>query len=219
MPIVRVRRIVLIAIAIIAFASASRAQTRDPALELSFLVGGFFGGTLPPDTNALFLVPVDVGDGLSIGGRAAYKATNRFEVGAHLFQTTTQFRSSNTGPLFGGTAQDLGELRMRTLLGYGSVRLGSRRATPYLTFGAGATTLDPEICRPAGAACQSETKFTAAFGLAVKVFVHRRVGVRFDSHYYATALPIPTCPTIYRCDQNRWLSSGDATAGVVWAVF
>lgn len=183
------------------------------------MAGGFIGRTLPQDTNALFAFPVDIADAASIGGRAGYKATNRFEVGAHLSQTTTQFRSSNSGPLFGGTAQDLGELRVRILLGYGSVRLGTRRATPYLTFGAGSMRLAPEACRPAAASCRSETKFTAALGLAVKVFVHRRVGVRFDGHYYATALPIPTCPTIYRCDQNRWLSSGDVTAGVVWAAF
>lgn len=215
--------ITLLSIAMVLLPLTCGAQTPvsasppPPRTEVSGFGGRFFGGTLARGTNALFDVPVDIADGANYGLRFGYKASRQLELGFHMSRAPASFVAGNTGLLFGGAGQDLGEFTVTYLLGYGSVRLGERRSVPYMTFGAGSAVLDPAACRGSEAACRRETRFTGTLGTGFKVFFRRRVGVRFDGHYYATWLPISECPAVYRCDKNRWLSNGDANVGFVFA--
>jgi len=218
-------RLAFVSFGALLFASVCGAQVRDGTVEISPYYGYLFGGSFDQGTNALFNFSVDVDDHATYGVRVGYNVTSKFEVEVQASRTDTAFVTTND-VLFGGGTQQLGDLRIGYLLGYGTFNFGHGRVVPYITTGLGVALLEADVCSGATTPCQNpgqDTRFTASIGGGVKIFVNPHFGFRFDGRYYGTWLPSSysqTCSTYYyyySCSSGSWLSNDDVTGGLVFA--
>ena len=72
-------RVVFLAAAALAIASAGSAQVRRGTFEFTPFFGEFFGGNFPRGSNALFADKVDVDDHYTYGGSFGYYLTSAHE--------------------------------------------------------------------------------------------------------------------------------------------
>ena len=202
-------------------AVAARAQVREGTVEISPFAGYLFGGEFARGTTSLFDARVNVDDDATYGLRVGYNVTDNFQMEFQGSRTDTKFVSNNN-ELFGPGADNLGNLRIDYLMGYGTFNFGHRRAVPYVTVGAGVARLDPDV---PGRSARRDTRFTASLGVGVKTFVTPNFGFRFDGRGYATDLPNRNdrfgCDDFFHdCNNNDnrdWLTNGELSGGLIFA--
>ncbi|HEY6065640.1 MAG TPA: porin family protein [Thermoanaerobaculia bacterium] len=201
-------------------AAAASAQVREGTVEISPFAGYLFGGEFARGTTSLFNARVDVDDQATYGLRIGYNVTENFQMEAQASRTDTHF-VSGSNELFGPGSNDLGDLRIDYLLGYGTFNFGHRRAVPYVTVGAGVARLDPDV---PGRSTRRDTRFTASLGVGLKAFVNPHFGFRFDGRGYATLLPDRNsdrfgCDDFFSdCRNNgEWLTNGELSGGLILA--
>ena len=212
-------RALSLAVAAAAMLSASPlcAQVRQGTVEIEPFAGYLFGGRFSRGTTDLFPYSVDVADEPTYGGRVGFNVTSLFEVEFQYSQTETEFEATNGGGIFGPGATRLGDLKIQYFLGYTTFNFGHGRFVPYVTVGAGAATLTPEV---AGVNTSSDTRFTASLGGGLKAFFTPHFGLRFDGRAYTTSLGdrnYSSCDYYYGCSTSNWLTNGTATGGILIA--
>lgn len=214
----RVPILILFATSIAVMAGA---QVREGTVEVSPFAGYLFGGEFARGTTSLFDARVNVDDDATYGLRVGYNVTDNFQMEFQGSRTDTRFVSNND-ELFGSGGDNLGDLRIDYLLGYGTFNFGHRRAVPYVTVGAGVARLDPDV---PGRSARRDTRFTASLGVGVKTFVTPHFGFRFDGRGYATDLPNRDdrfgCDDFFHdCNNNDnrdWLTNGELSGGLIFA--
>jgi outer membrane beta-barrel protein len=214
-------RVFVLILAAAATAAAASAQVREGTVEISPFAGYLFGGEFARGTTSLFNVKVDVDDDATYGLRIGYNLTENFQMEFQASRTDTQFVSNND-ELFGPGDENLGDLRIDYLMGYGTFNFGHRRAVPYVTLGAGVARLDPDV---PGRSARRDTRFTASLGVGLKAFFNPHFGLRFDGRGYATSLPDRNdgrfgCDDFFRdCnnDHRDWLTNGELSGGLIFA--
>jgi opacity protein-like surface antigen len=212
-------RIVLLALAIaLGGAAAASAQLRSGTVEINPFGGYLFGGEFTSffdngtDGPVFHDTRVDVGDDWNYGGRIGYNWTSLFETEFEYSHTDTNFvlRQSHFDD------QDLGDLKIDYFLGYLTFNFGHGRVVPFFTIGAGGAHLDPTII---GTSADSDTRFTAAAGGGLKVFLNPHFGLRFDGRAYSTWLGDSSrvfCDA-GGCHSHDWITNVTTTGGFVVA--
>jgi OmpA-OmpF porin, OOP family len=216
-------RVSLFVLAAALASAAAFAQVREGTVEISPFAGYLFGGEFARGTTSVFDFRVDVDDDATYGLRLGYNITDNFEIEAQASHTATQFVTGNN-ELFGNGSDNLGDLDIDYFMGYMTFNFGHRRAVPYVTVGAGAARLDPNI---PGSNARRDTRFTGSLGVGVKAFVNPHFGLRFDGRGYATSLDnnrrrddrfCDDNDFFDRCDNNRdWLTNGELSVGLIFA--
>ena len=214
------RILVLTLLAIGATATVS-AQVREGTVEISPFAGYLFGGEFARGTTSAFDFTVETDDDATYGLRLGYNITENFELEAQWSRTETEFVTDDD-ELFGDDGNELGNLDIDYFLGYMTFNFGHRRAVPYVTVGAGAARLDPDI--PFSNA-RRDTRFTGSLGVGVKVFVNPHFGFRFDGRGYATSLGDRDRRDRFcndddffdDCDDREWLTNGEISGGLIFA--
>lgn len=211
-------RIPSFAAAILLAASSLFGQVREGTVEIEPFAGYLWGGRFARGSNALFPFSVHVEDHFTYGGRVGYNVTSLFEIEGLFERTETNFVTGSTsGPVFGsGNRQRLGGLDIDYWMGYATFNFGHRRVVPYVSFGAGAARLDPNV---PGSTASSDTRFTSSAATGVKVFFTPHFGMRFDGRYFGTLLnDRDRCRDFHTdCSGSNWLSNGTATGGLLFA--
>ncbi|HEY3203383.1 MAG TPA: outer membrane beta-barrel protein [Thermoanaerobaculia bacterium] len=214
----KIRVSALLFCAILASAGVATAQVRQGTVEISPFAGYLFGGTFARGSNALFTSAVDVDDHATYGGRLGVNLSSLFELEFQYSRTDTSFVTRDTGGVFDGGRQDLGDLNIDYYMGYLTFNFGHRRVVPYFTMGAGAAHLDPRV---PGVSASADTRFTASLGGGLKVFVTPHFGLRFDGRGYTTSLGKGrhiSCNDFFdTCSDRHWLTNGEATGGLIFA--
>lgn len=196
-------------------ASTLLAQVRQGTVEIEPFAGYLWGGRFARGSTALFSSRVDVEDHSTYGGRLGINATDLFEIEFQYSRTNTAFVTPQSGDVFGPGPTRLGDLRIEYYLGYATFNFGHSRVVPYVTIGAGAAHLRPNV---EGAEARSDTRFTASLGGGLKVFVNPHFGFRFDGRGYSTSLGDRnlSCGR-HSCTNSNWLTNGEATGGILIA--
>jgi len=213
-------RVFLLMLLAIGAGVVAQAQVREGTVEISPFAGYLFGGEFARGTTSLFSSRVDVDDEATYGLRVGYNASDNFEFEAQASRTDTKFVTNND-ELFNPGEQDLGDLKIDYLLGYGTFNFGHRRAVPYITIGAGVARLDPDV---PGSNARRDTRFTGSLGIGLKAFVNPHFGFRFDGRGYATSLGNRNndrfgCRDDFfdDCDNRDWLTNGEISGGLIFA--
>lgn len=206
-----------------ALAAAASAQVREGTVEISPFAGYLFGGEFARGTTSAFDFRVDVDDDATYGLRLGYNITENFQIEAQASHTETGFVTDDD-ELFGDDGEDLGDLSIDYFMGYMTFNFGHRRAVPYVTVGAGAARLDPDI---PGSNARRDTRFTGSLGVGLKAFVNPHFGFRFDGRGYATSLGDRDRDDRFFCDDNdffddcdddrEWLTNGEISFGLLFA--
>ncbi len=205
----------LLAAAAVLCAAPAFAQWRAETFEISPFYGRLFGGEFARGSNSLFNEKVDVDDANTWGLRLGYNISQNFEVEVQGSRTDTHFISHDSGQVFGGSGQRLGDLRIDYLLGYGTFNFGHGRAVPYVTLGAGVASLHPSAT-PSPAS--NSTRFTGSLGGGLKVFLNPHIALRGDVRGYATYLNHDdTCHHHDNCNDTHYLDNGELSGGLIFA--
>lgn len=209
-------RLLLIAAAALLLTSSIQAQVRQGTVELEPFAGYLWGGSFDQGSTVLFPTRVDVEDHATYGGRIGVNVTSLFEMEFQYSRTETFFVSHEHDGVFGPGPARLGDLRIEYFLGYATFNFGHSRLVPYVSVGAGAAHLTPEV---AGVNAQSDTRFTASLGGGLKVFLNPHFGLRFDGRGYTTSLSNSNDSSCghHNCNNSNWLTNGEATGGLVIA--
>jgi hypothetical protein len=155
-----------------------RAQEVPTGLEVSGFGGLYLGATIDTATDASGNTVV-LGDAFTYGGRLRYNLSPAFGVEASYARAVSDARVR--APSTAGTPdQTVGTVTLQQydldlVLAY-----ASPREALFAAFGAGATTLSPDI--PGGAAGRT-THFAFNVGAGYQRFVVRALGIRFDARY------------------------------------
>lgn len=207
-------RIALAVLALAALAASAQAQIRAGTVEINPYAGYLFGGNFG-DANVEFTpYRVGVDDDPIYGGRVGFNITSLFEFELEYGYDKTHLTLEPDGvfapPVF------VGDLKIQYFMGYATFNFGHSRLVPYVTIGAGAANLKPEI--PATNTV-SDTRFTAGFGGGIKYFFDPHFALRIDGRAYSTYLGDTTvlCGPYYYCTQSNWLTNGSANGGFIVA--
>ncbi len=194
------------------------AGAQERRWEVSPEAGYLFGGTLISDRDTQgHRITGGLENAGVYGARAAFLATPSLFLEVQAARTDARF------DFRAGGAETLSSFRTNTLIGSAGYRFDVAGSFPYVSLGAGASRLDPELGR-------RTTRFTAALGAGVEKFLYPAVGFRLDGRVYAarvggSTLGIPcevpasadgTIPA-RPCDRRNWLTNADVTAGLVFA--
>ena len=210
----KLRTLSIAAVSLLA-ASSLFGQVREGTVEIEPFAGYLWGGRFARGSTDLFSSSVDVDDHATYGGRLGFNVTSTFEIEFQYSRTDTAFVTREGGAIFGPGPTRLGDLRIEYYLGYATFNFGHSRFVPYVTIGAGAAHLKPDV---EGVDAGSDTRFTASFGGGLKIFVNPHFGFRFDGRGYSTSLgDNNTSCGHHDCTNSNWLTNGEATGGIVIA--
>jgi hypothetical protein len=215
----------LAAMALLMIAGKADAQDRTGTVEITPFGGGYFGGRLYEGSNVIFPRDVDVRSAGTYGIRVGVNA-NRW-LGIEAGFATARADIEERVPSMSGHFEDrikLGTLDVKQYELNGILNFGRRRAIPYFTLGAGATTFRT---RAPGVDVSEDTRFTANMGLGVKVFVNPHVGLRFEGRGRTAFVDnsprcsdrSSSCDGYYNSDRSNrgWYTSGEVTGGITAA--
>jgi outer membrane beta-barrel protein len=213
-------RVLILTFLAIGASAVTFAQVREGTVEISPFAGYLFGGEFARGTTSVFDFTVEADDDATYGLRVGYNVTENFQVEFQASRTDTEFVTDND-ELFDSNEQNFGDLTIDYFMGYGTFNFGHRRAVPYITLGAGAARLDPDI---PGTRARRDTRFTGSLGIGLKAFVNPHFGFRFDGRGYATSLGDRDddrfgCDDRFLgdCDNREWLTNGEISAGLLFA--
>ncbi|EFK95978.1 secreted protein [sediment metagenome] len=219
----RTSRIALLALAAaVAAAGPVTAQDRSGTVEITPVVGGYFGGTFEPGTLAFYNGEASAGTEVAYGLRLGFNISNNFAIEASYLQSDPSLRIDRGGGGIGSTSNDIGTMEMRLYELNFLVPWGNGKVRPYFSMGAGVNTFHPVI---PGYQYSTDSRFTTNLGFGVKVFVTPNFGFRFEGKGRTTYI---NSDDEYYCDDwcdddyyyygdSQWYFSGEATAGVVFA--
>jgi len=206
--------------AALALAGPAAAQDRGGTVEITPVVGGFFGGTFEPGTLAFYDGEAETGTEVSYGLRLGFNVSNNFAIEASYLQSDPNLELNGGGGI-GSVSQTIGKMEMRLYELNFLVPWGTGKVRPYFTMGAGVHTFSPEV---PGYSFSTDSRFTTNMGFGVKAFVTPNFGFRFEGRGRATYINSEDeyycddwCGGYYYYGDSQWYWSGEATAGVVIA--
>lgn len=205
--------------AALAAAGPATAQDRRGSVEITPVIGGYFGGTFDPGTLAFYDGKARAGTEIGYGLRLGINVSSNFVIEASYLQSDPKLKLEGTGAI-GAPSRDIGKMEMRLYELNFLVPWGRGRVRPYFTIGGGVNTFRPVI--PAYSA-STDSRFTANMGFGLKTYVTPNLGFRFEGKGRTTYVnsegdrwSCDWCGDGYYGD-SQWYLSGEATAGVVIA--
>jgi len=217
----QLQRIGLLALATaLAVAGPAAAQDRRGTVEITPVIGGYFGGTFDPGTLAFYDGEARASTEVAYGVRLGFNVADHLAIEASYLQSDPKLKLEGTGAI-GSPSREIGEIEMRLYELNFLVPWGRGRVKPYFTIGGGVNTFRPVIPNYASS---TDSRFTANLGFGVKAFVTPNVGFRFEGKARTTY--INSEDDHWHCDDwcdgdyygdSQWYSSGEATAGLVIA--
>lgn len=205
----------------LALALPAAAQDRRGTVELTPVVGGYFGGTFDRGTLAFLDHDADASTEVAWGLKLGFNVSDHFAIEASYLQSSPRIEVG--GGAIGGHSDEIGEMDMRLYELNVLVPWGQGRVRPYFTIGGGVNTFSPDI---PGYHASTDSRFTANLGLGVKAFVTPNFGFRFEGKVRSTFIDNEDdhwhCDDWWGCDgdywgDSQWYSAGEATAGVIFA--
>lgn len=216
-----------VALLTVALPGVAHAQDRSGTVEISPFGGAAFGGRLYAGSNRVFDRDVDVRSAGTYGIRVGVNANRWLGLEASFATARADIQGRNSGSGLFGRGNKLGTLDTKNYDLNGIFNLGRRRVIPYIALGAGATTFKALV---PGVDVDKDTRFSANFGVGVKVFFNPHVALRFDGRgrsSYVNDRDRNRCSTAREhdsCDgdrtdddRRRWYSSGELTGGITAA--
>lgn len=216
-----VPRFALIALAAaLAVAGPASAQDRSGSVEITPVIGGYFGGTFDSGTLAFYDGDASASTEVAYGLRLGFNVANNFMIEASYLQSDPDLSLEGSGAI-GSPSQNIGKMEIRLYEMNFVVPWGSGRVRPYFSAGAGVNTFRPVL---PGYSASTDSRFTANMGFGVKTFVTPNFGFRFEGKGRTTY--INSEDDTWYCDdycdgyyygESQWYLSGEATAGVIIA--
>lgn len=218
----QVPRFALVALAAaLIVAGPAAAQDRRGTVEITPVVGGYFGGEFESGTLAFYNGDASASTEVAWGLRLGFNITNNFAIEASYLQSDPKLRFEGTGAI-GSPSRDIGEMEIRLYEMNFLVPWGRGNVRPYFTMGAGVNTFRPVI---PGYSYSTDSRFTTNMGFGVKTFATPNFGFRFEGKFRTTYI---NSEDEYYCDHwcdddyyyygdSQWYFSGEATAGLVIA--
>ena len=214
-------RFALLALAAaLAAAGPAVAQDRGGSVEITPVVGGYFGGTFDPGTLAFYNDEAQAGTEVAYGLRLGFNISNNFALEASYLQSDPDLSLEGSGAI-GSPSRKIGKMEMRLYEMNFLVPWGSGKVRPYFVMGAGVNTFKPGI---EGYPSSTDSRFTRNLGFGVKTYVSPNFGFRFEGKFRSTY--VNSGDDYWECDDwcdgyyygdSQWYLSGEATAGVVIA--
>lgn len=214
-------RIALLALAAaLAAAGPAAAQDRRGSVEVTPVVGGYFGGTFDPGTLAFYNGEASAGTEVAYGFRLGFNVAEHFMIEGSYLQSDPKLELDGSGAI-GAPSRSIGTMEMRLYEVNLLFPWGSGPVRPYFVLGGGVNTFHPDV---PGYNASTDSRFTGNMGFGVKVFVSPNFGFRFegkgrttyinsDDEYYCDHY----CDDYYYYGDSQWYLSGEATAGIVVA--
>jgi len=149
------------------------AQGTPGSIELTPMVGYWFGDSLAQGTSEAIPFDVTIDDAPAYGLRLAYRFSEHWALEGTLVYENADL-VTGSGDIFEGSSK-LGEMELTTgELGF-EVSFGSSRLVPFLAGGIGLMHLAPDV-----AGLSSDTRFASNFGAGLKLFFTPEFALRFD---------------------------------------
>jgi len=166
-------RKVLIVLLLLLSAHWCAAQGTPGSIELTPMVGYWFGDALTQGTTEAIPFDVTIDDAPAYGLRIGYRFSEHWALEGTLVYENADL-VTGSGDIFEGQSK-LGEIELTTgELGF-EVSFGSSRLVPFLAGGIGMMHLSPEV-----AGLSSDTRFAGNFGAGLKLFFTPELALRFD---------------------------------------
>ena len=206
-------RFVLAAIILISLASSARAQNFEVQPFLGVRFGGGFtadqpipGGTEPVDVN----LESGFTWGLTIGGDFAERLGAEF-----LWSRQSSAISVESATVPKTTVFDASAVQYHGNVLY-YFKDKSAKTRPYVLFGFGATSVDPDV-----EGIDGVTKFSFGLGAGIKAYLNDRFGVRGQFRWtptYVSSTPSLFCDAFNFCyvvETADYLNQGELTVGAI----
>ncbi|MBK8598818.1 MAG: outer membrane beta-barrel protein [Holophagales bacterium] len=215
-------RFALLALAAaLAAASPASAQDRRGTVEITPVIGGTFGGTFDSGTLAFYDGEAKTSTEVAYGIRLGFNVAEHFTLEASYLQSDPKLTIGDGGSI-GGQSEDIGRMEMRFYELNMLVPWGRGQVRPYFLLGGGVHTFHPDL---PGYSSSTDSRFTGTLGFGVKAFVTPNIGFRFEGKARTTYINSGDdywecdgwCDDGYYYGSNQWYTSGEATAGVVFA--
>lgn len=166
-------RKVLILLLLLLSAGWCAAQGTPGSVELTPMVGYWFGDALTQGTSNAIPFDVTIDDAPAYGLRLAYRLSEHWALEGTLVYENADL-VTGSGDIFEGSSK-LGEMELTTgELGF-EVSFGSSRLVPFLAGGIGLMHLAPDV-----PGLSSDTRFAANFGVGLKLFLTPELALRLD---------------------------------------
>jgi hypothetical protein len=207
-------RKLLVVLVLALCAGGASAQGTADTVELTPVVGYWFGDTLAQGTTGTFDFDVTIDDDVAAGLRLAYKFTENWALDGVLVRESADLVTGHD-ELFGGESK-IGGIDLTTAeIGFeGS--FGHSRLVPFIGGGIGAMHLDPDL-----AGMSSDTRFVANFGAGFKLFFTPRLAFRFDwrGHSVNVGDREDECDWWEDCAHNdEWLTFREVSIGLTFVL-
>lgn len=213
-------RFALLALAAaLAVAGPAAAQDRRGSVEITPVIGGYFGGTFDPGTLAFYDGEAEASTEVAYGLRLGFNVARNFMIEASYLQSDPKLELNGGGGI-GAPSREIGEMQMRLYEVNFLFPWGHGNVNPYFVTGLGVNTFKPVL---PGYHSSTDSRFTANMGFGVKAFVTPNIGFRFEGKGRTTYI---NSDDQYHCDDwcdgyyygdSQWYFSGEATAGVIFA--
>jgi hypothetical protein len=158
------------------------AQGTTNTVELTPVVGYWFGDTIARGVISSVNFDTTVDDAASYGVRVGYRFNPHWAIEGFLARERADLVTGHR-ELFGGVTR-VGRMDMTTAEANMEVAFGHSRFVPFLAGGIGAMRLSPTLelgaVPGAGINLSSDTRFVGDFGGGFKVFFSPQVALRFD---------------------------------------
>ena len=207
-------RKVLIALALVVCAAGAFAQGTPDTVEITPIIGYWFGDSLATGTTESFDFDVTIDDAPAYGLRLGYRFTENWALEGTLMTENADL-VTGADELFGGESK-IGEIDLTTAeIGFeGS--FGHSRIVPFIAGGIGAMHLDPDL-----AGMSSDTRFAANFGAGFKLFFTPRIAFRFDwrAHSVNVGDRENDCDWWEDCAHNdEWITFKEVAIGLTFVL-
>lgn len=204
----------------LAAAGPAAAQDRRGSVEITPVIGGYFGGTFDPGTLAFYDGEAQASTEAAFGLRLGVNVSPNFVIEASYLQSDPKLTLEGGGAI-GGPSHEIGEIEMRLYELNFLVPWGRGRVRPYFTIGGGVNTFRPKV---PNYSASTDSRFTANMGFGLKTYVTPNFGFRFEGKGRTTYIndngdgwSCDWCDDDSYYSDSQWYLSGEATAGVIIA--